>query len=431
MNPLPRLAVALTLASGSLSTAGLCQVQSTWLRTHALPFATTKPGSTLDDLRGLMTLVGDVPVIGLGEATHGTREFFQMKHRIIEQIASQTSFILVAIEAGMPEAARLNSFILEGKGDPRELLADMHWWCWNTQEVLDLVYWMRRLNQSGTRHLEFAGFDMQDPRLALLHLEHFVHTVDPEFVDSLSRLRSRLYLAVPRMRNRQSPDSGLAALSDDWHALVAHLVSSRERYRRVASGDTVDWGIQNARVVSQAVDLAIKNRHPSGQVGLRFRDSCMAENAVWLIKRTPEQSRIILWAHNDHVSKRRGQMGAYLATRYASDYFAIAQTCGAGTYTAVHQKNGLGAYSIAVPAFGSLEANCASIHIPQFVLDLRQASSTDPASSWLTRPVLMRMIGPVAIDKQQSVANLYEEFDALIYFQETEASRCFGLTASN
>jgi Erythromycin esterase homolog len=65
------------------------------------------------------------------------------------------------MEANMPEAYRLNDYVLRGKGDPKKLLAGMIFWTWNTQEVLDFIKWMRKYNVNHSKKVMFAGFDMQ------------------------------------------------------------------------------------------------------------------------------------------------------------------------------------------------------------------------------------------------------------------------------
>ena len=89
-----------------------------WLRQHVVPLQTVEAGHGFTDLQPLGEMVGDARIVELGEATHGTREFFQLKHRLVEYLASQKGFTIFSIEANMPEAYRLNDFILHGDGDP-------------------------------------------------------------------------------------------------------------------------------------------------------------------------------------------------------------------------------------------------------------------------------------------------------------------------
>ncbi len=103
-----------------------------WLHTNAITFKTERAESGFDDLQPLKTIIGDAHIVGLGEATHGTAEFFRMKHRLVEFLASEKGFTIFAIEANMPEAYRVNDFVLNGKGDPKALLRGMYFWTWDT-----------------------------------------------------------------------------------------------------------------------------------------------------------------------------------------------------------------------------------------------------------------------------------------------------------
>src|SRR5689334_21942379 len=121
---------------------------SDWLREHALPFDTTDPGSDFTDLVPLKEWIGDARIVALGEATHGTHEFFEMKHRMLRFLVEEMGFNTFAIEANLPEANLLNDYLHTGQGDPAALLDGLHFWTWDTQEVLDMILWMRAHNEN-------------------------------------------------------------------------------------------------------------------------------------------------------------------------------------------------------------------------------------------------------------------------------------------
>lgn len=122
--------------------------QIEWLKEEAHPFNTPLVGSGFEDLAFVKDIVGDAEIVGLGEATHGTKEFFQMKHRLTEYLASSAGFTVFAIEAGMPEADMINDFVLGGPGNIRELMKELSVF-WNTKEVESMIEWMRAFNTSG------------------------------------------------------------------------------------------------------------------------------------------------------------------------------------------------------------------------------------------------------------------------------------------
>ena len=180
--------------------------QLAWLKENAIVFNTAVAGSGFDDLAPLKALIGDARIVALGEATHGTREFFQMKHRLTEFLASEMGFTIFSIEANMPEAYRVNDFVLRGQGDPKKLLKGMYFWTWNTQEVLDMILWMREFNLAGKGRIEFTGFDMQTPDVAMRIVTDFLRRSDPEYAKTVETL----YKGVKAVKRLRGADFGLA-----------------------------------------------------------------------------------------------------------------------------------------------------------------------------------------------------------------------------
>lgn len=152
-----------------------------WLKEHAIPLKTVEPGHGFDDLQPLKKLIGDARIVALGECTHGTREIFQMKHRLVEFLAAEMGFTVFSIEANMPESYAVNDYVVRGEGKPRRLLAGMYFWTWNTQEVLDMIEWMRTFNAAGKGRIAFTGFDMQTPDVAMGIVTEFLKHADAAY----------------------------------------------------------------------------------------------------------------------------------------------------------------------------------------------------------------------------------------------------------
>ena len=158
-----------------------------WIAAHAIRLKTPEAGHGFADMKPLKKIIGNARIVSLGEATHGTREFFQLKHRMLEFLASEMGFTIFSIEANMPEAYRLNDYVLNGTGDPAKLLKGMYFWTWDTQEVLEMIKWMREFNKSGKGRVQFTGFDMQTPDVAIGIVRDFVARHDTQFVGELDQ----------------------------------------------------------------------------------------------------------------------------------------------------------------------------------------------------------------------------------------------------
>jgi erythromycin esterase-like protein len=168
-----------------------------WIRSHVIPLKTPEAGNGFDDMRPLKALIGQARIVSLGEATHGSREFFQMKHRMLEFLASEMGFSIFSIEANLPEAYRLNDYVLEGKGDPAQLLRGMYFWTWDTEEVLAMIRWMREFNKSGKGRVQFTGFDMQTPNVGAGIVRDFTARYDAPYVTDVDEARKMAETSNP------------------------------------------------------------------------------------------------------------------------------------------------------------------------------------------------------------------------------------------
>jgi erythromycin esterase len=378
-----------------------------WVREHAIQLATTDPRAALDDLRPIGALVD--------EGTNGTSEFFQMKHRLTEYLAREKGFTVFAIEANMPEARRLNEYVLTGRGDPRAALSGMDFWTWNTQEVLDLIEWMRAYNASGKGRMEFWGFDLQTPNVAMDSVRAFVRRADASYATELDSAYARIDAVVRERRAGTQSALALASWESDAARVFGHLESRRNAY--VVDGlDTLDvaWAIQNARIVVQAARAT----------RVASRDSSMAANVKWIGSHQPAGTKLVLWAHNEHVHRDAGRMGGHLRAHYGDAMRVIGFGLGDGEYTAVGPR-GLASYPATPPPPGSIEEAFRATGLPRFALDLRGASG-HPDADWLAASHDFRSIGTTAVDGGFFPVSLANAFDAVIYLDHTKPSAVFN-----
>jgi erythromycin esterase-like protein len=230
-----------------------------WIRSHAVPLTTPEAGHGFADMEPLRSIVGDARVVELGEATHGSREFFQMKHRVLEFLATEMGFTIFSIEANMPEAYRLNDYVLTGKGDPRALLKGMYFWTWDTEEVLSMIEWMRAFNQSGKGQVEFTGFDMQTPTVALDIAVRFAKQYDPDYASTLAD--------AGRMAANQNNQAGFGVATATFP--VAEAAGKRVHYSGYIKTEGVTRGFAGLwwRVDGASGVLAFDNMQNRGVTG--------------------------------------------------------------------------------------------------------------------------------------------------------------------
>jgi erythromycin esterase len=396
-----------------------------WLGRTAVAFATSQPGSSDADLESLREMIGSARMVGMGEGTHGTREFFQLKHRVFQFLVRQMGFTHFGIEATWPEANNLNDYVLTGQGDPARLLSNLYFWTWNTQEVMDLIAWMRQWNLAAPpeRRVQFLGFDMQFPGAAMDTVTSFVARVDsasaPFVYQRFACLNPyrNIGSSGPFTSNYAGLPAATRAACRDAVEEVFNLIRQRQSdYQSASSVAAYNNVRQSARLVQQFEAVA-------GRTG--SRDAFMAENAQWLLDQAGQGARMMLWAHNGHVSRLPGAMGDVLERVYGDDYVNLGFLFGRGDFNAVG-SNGLRAWNAQLVLDQSMEAYFTATTQPRLLFDARRIAAGGSVAALLSGPIRMRSIGAVfepSAEAQYFTSHIFPgDFDLLMYVAQTSAS---------
>lgn len=357
-----------------------------WIAANAIPLKTVQAGNGFADLEPMRKIIGDARIVALGEATHGTREFFQFKHRVLEFLVAKMGFNLFAIEASEPDAIAIDDYVLTGKGDPAIALGNLGFWTWNTEEVLDMIRWMRMWNDdpSHKTKVRFYGFDMQNPAASQRLLRKWLTANLPD--------------ALPLLERKE-----LAPLAARLDAYSPH-----------------DSAWQTAR---HFVELLTEDRSA--------RDRSMAQNIEWIMQHEAPGSRMVVWAHNGHVFADPlpfapdGTMGVNLRKKFGPQMVVIGFAFDHGSFQAVDQKKGLIVHNAAPLDDRSFDHALATSAPPLFVLDLRP--SRGATRQWLDSPLPMRSVGAVYDDANPKsyVSRIHplRGFDAIFFINETTAAK--------
>jgi len=396
-----------------------------WIKTNAIPIETLDPNEDDSDLLPLIDMIGSRRIVSLGESTHGTSEMFKIKHRITKFLAKKMGFTIFALEANMPEARAVNHYILTGEGNARKVLDGLYFWTWNTNEVLDMIKWMREYNQIHKRKIEFYGFDLQTPTVAITNVTQFIKKADRTFL----KTTIENYEIVSKVHQTSVECKGKEYLKIDFNVwyepakkVYDHLMANRNRYLKSFPKKEVDRVLQDAQIILQGAETYIK--------GKRSRDKSMADNLKWILNQNPE-AKIIIWAHNDHISRyipTFQTMGYYLNRTFTEDMFVFGFAFHKGYYTAIG-KNGIDIYTTSPSKPGSVEWYFKSAGIPKFIIDIRSALEGAPGAQWLNQKLLFRSIGAYSSPHAFNPRNISKEFDAIIFFEKTTPTHCFRSNA--
>jgi len=393
-----------------------------WIKENAVPLKTVEAGNGFGDMQPLKKLIGDARIVAMGEATHGTREFFQFKHRMLEFLVEQMGFTVFGIEANWPESLALNEYVLTGKGDPKQGLRDLYFWTWDTEEVLAMIEWMRRYNADGShpRKVKFYGFDMQVPSVAIARVTEFLAKVDSQGSRETAELLNPLDTTDKMMAYTTQPE----ALRKKTAAAIAGLEGSFDQYKSKSS--LTEWTLarQHLRIVAQAEAMLAT---PLG--GLTVRDKAMAENVKWLLDQEGRDAKIMLWAHNGHVSTTPQPgtpqpMGSHLRKEFGDQMVVFGFAFNQGSFRAVEPDKGMRTFTVGPAPENSLDQALASAGMPLFALDVRHPP--EPVVKWLADARGSRSIGAVFNDGMANTTaglNPARSFNSLIFVEKTNPSR--------
>ena len=395
-----------------------------WIETNAVPFDGTHFSLPSHDLAGIGDVVGDARIVALGENTFGTRDFHQMKARLFRFLVEERGFDTFALEATWPETRLLNRYLQTGEGDPHKLLAGMYFWVWRSESMLELIEWMRAYNEEGGS-LEFHGFDMQHPGLALQNVREYLRSVDPERAASveadfncLGTFANDYTGQFPSSRYRDQTETYRSACGASLEAVREHLVANRDEYESASDEDAFAVALQSLRVAVQ-YHLMIAQE--------QSRSESMAENIAWINGRVGPDGGLVLWSHNVRFARNPAATGFYLHEMFGDDLLSVAFGHESGQFTA-HGRRGSEflprtVHELRPPVPHSFEYYLAGASASRLVLDLRSWDAGSPASSWLGEPRPFRYIhthyDPDAPGNYWRSTPLARWYDVLLFFKST------------
>jgi erythromycin esterase len=291
-----------------------------WLRENTIQLDTIEAGSGFEDLQPLKAVIGDAPIVSLGEAAHLNGSFYRAKHRIIEFLIEEMDFRVVAFEAPFAGSLQLNDYLQTGEGEPERALAAMVYTAWNTEEVLALVKWLRQYNATHEKTVKFYGFDNKPASdSAKAVYDYFRQTDGTTDYDELLRTLMNPWTAY----HVYADDGRSRPLVERIEELIDTLQS---RVPVPASGSTPAEQIRRHKQWQLAIRHAVVMLQHAGFRAMhiseasRQRDKDMADNAQWIMDHEGG-AKTILWAANAHISTGPGggAMGSHLRRVYGDD----------------------------------------------------------------------------------------------------------------
>jgi erythromycin esterase-like protein len=428
-------------------------------RSPAEPDISALLGRSVHPLRGekhdydaLLDLIGDARCVLIGEASHGTHEFYQERALLTQRLIEEREFAGVCIEGDWPDAYRVDCFV---KGDGNDADADAALrgfrrfpsWMWRNEVVRDFIGWLRAFNDAhpGTK-AGFYGMDLYSLFGSIQAILAYLDRVDP---DAGHRARHR-YSCFEHF-DQDSQVYGYATASDlaepceeeAIHQLMDIRANAVEYVGRdgLRSIDDLFSAEQNARLVQNA-EQYYRAMYRGRASTWNLRDRHMAETLESVerhLAATGRAPKLVVWAHNSHLGdarftdmRRRGEinLGQLARERYGDAVRIVGFTGNTGTVTAAHDWDEPGRRMSLRPALeGSHERILADFAatraMPRFYLLFREAPAL---AERLAVPRLQRAVGVIYRPETERVSHYYDvelsrQFDAVIHLDETRALR--------
>ena len=392
------------------------------LSTRAVRIDTGAWSQSLQANPGLYNKLKSFTLIGLGEQTHGTHEFYQNKSQLIEVFVHEFGFRSIGLEAPMAETALLNDYVRTGKGNVKDILKSFRSYTFETQEFVELVEWVKGYNRVKQEKIQFFGFDFQSPFACLDYFAQYGKENNPQVQSLVDRLRGGFLQVSNELYSHQLDPASFQELS----GLSAQMLSVLHATEVPAGAQkaTLDKYTENYRQFLLLNDPV--RGYDMAKLSL-VRDSLMARNALSHLQANPKQ-KVVLWSHNAHLQKTpnvfSASMGQYLHQALKSKYAAIGQTTSRGYYTAFSQEAGkvTDRNPLQSPDPQQMEYYFQAVGMPVFILDL-----TGIKSRKLKEINNYKLLVYGATDKQVMPGKMTADFDLVIHTDATTGAKSFYL----
>ena len=382
---------------------------------------------------------GDARVVLLGEASHGTSEFYRARAAITRRLIERHGFTIVAAEADWPDAATVDRLIRGRPSQPTSSAFDRFpTWMWKNSEFLGFVGWLRDHNRtrSPDRRVGFYGLDLYNLNGSIRAVLEYLDRVDPETA-AVARERYGCLLPFsedPASYGRLALTEGYARCEREVVDMLADLFARSREFGSVEDDDFLD-AAQNARLIANA-EAYYRIMYYGSAASWNLRDRHMFETLELLLAVKGETAKAVVWAHNSHIGDARfTDMGSdrdelNLGQLCRESMDGSAQLIGFGTHggtvaAATDWDGPMEVKHVNPSRADSYERIAHDTGISQFLLDLR-VGQNELARTALTEPRLERFIGVIYRPETErwshySGAILPEQFDAYVWFDQTRA----------
>lgn len=398
------------------------------------------------DLAPLLERIGDARVVLIGEASHGTSEFYRMRARITQALIAQKGFNIVAAEADWPDAFRINNHVrhIHGPAADWENFARFPTWMWRNREVQSFVDWLHDHNAKLTEQQRtgFYGLDLYSLYTSIDAVIEYLESRDTEAAEIARTQYSCLapWQPDPAAYGRAAASSRYRDCADEVAAALTELLEQRLSLLRDHGQESAREqefylnAVQNARLINNA-EAYYRTMYSGYSDSWNLRDSHMFETLDELLTHHGPRAKAVVWEHNSHIGNAKGtdmpargqlNVGQLCRERFGNEAYLIGFGTHTGTVAAADDWGDEMEIKTVRPSLAnSWERLCHDTGIPRFMLPLRRPKSPN-LSRLLRRERLERAIGVIYRPRTERAshyfdARLGEQFDEYIWFDESHA----------
>jgi protein-L-isoaspartate(D-aspartate) O-methyltransferase len=379
---------------------------------------------------------GHKRVVLLGEASHGTSEFYRARAAITQRLIERHGFTIVAVEADWPDAASINRRARGQGPSPKSAPPFQRFptWMWRNRDVENFLAWLTSHNRAARVPCGFYGLDIYNMRGAIAQVLSYLEKVDPEAA-AVARQR---YGCLKPWQHEPSA-YGRAVLTEGYRKCEEEVVRQcREMlmrefdYAREDGDDFLD-AAQNARLVASA-ERYYRIMYYGGPASWNLRDRHMFETLENLLDWQGPEAKAVVWAHNSHIGDARatemGQVrgefniGQLVRERFGDDCALIGMGTDSGTVACASDwDEPMEIKQVRSSRSDSIERLCHDSAVPRFLLDFVRER---PLARRLEEERLERFIGVIyrpetELQSHYSEVSLSRQFDAYLWFDKTKA----------
>lgn len=391
------------------------------LKSIANNFSDSKPLSPQNEFDNLSTLINTTKIVGMGEATHGTHEFFEMKHRLFRWLVQKHQFKAIAFESSWGYGLYVDRYVTEGIGNESTAMRKLQFGVWQTEEVRELIRWMKEYNsgKSQSDKIHFYGTDCQAWYDEISLVNAYLDKVDQKYKNTVNNVLKPLYDmdVVPEYRNKSQIYQ--ATVSQNLDEIYTTFKANKIEYVSKSSENEFAMALQALRVIIQCEKFG-------SQQG--SRDRFMAENTEWIMNYSGGDKKIAVWAHNAHVSQIYERQGYFLKKKFKKAYQIFGFSLGKGDFSVRSYKynNFQDEPNQKLPtmSYGSYNQIFLDSNIGNFYIKLSEIPADSPFEYWMQNSPKFFTAGALYDESNPFYENIIinKVYDVIFHFDNTKGS---------